>query len=430
MSTMSIDDLYEKIYHPHTKEYFQEVRQSYVGGSYRSATVMLYSIVISDLVYKLKELKEQYEDETAINILEEITDLREQNSKSSEWEKDLYDKVFERTNLLELQDKENIDFLKNQRNLSAHPVLNESDLLFNPNKDQVKAHMRNMLEGVLTKPSILSKKLFDNFVVDVARVKNTLVKEGELERYLYTKYFQHLSPLLIKRIFKSLWKLVFKLENPDCNENRDINFMVIKIMLKRRKQELFDYMKEERNHFSDISESSDLVKYLVLLCNEHSIFPILQEHAQVIIQAKAESNINIFINAPFLSDSMAIHLNVIKDKINEGFFTYTLSESEINFLEKLSYEHSCLDEFYELLISNFGSSGSFDTADRRFELCIAPYLRDFSDNHFYELLKLINGNSQLHNRGRAIHDNRIIKEYADQKVIEDFDYESLHFFRY
>lgn len=86
MTNISLDQYTEKIYHASTKEYFQEVLQSYINGSYRSATVMLYSVVICDLVYKLKELVERYEDGNAMQILEEIKRVRERDEKSPEWE--------------------------------------------------------------------------------------------------------------------------------------------------------------------------------------------------------------------------------------------------------------------------------------------------------------------------------------------------------
>ena len=47
----------QKIYSPKSREYFKEVISSYVNGNYRSAIVMLYSVCICDLLFKLQELK-------------------------------------------------------------------------------------------------------------------------------------------------------------------------------------------------------------------------------------------------------------------------------------------------------------------------------------------------------------------------------------
>ena len=56
MSYFSIDESIENIKNPYTKELFKEVYSSYAMGNYRSATVMLWSVVVTDLIHKLKEL--------------------------------------------------------------------------------------------------------------------------------------------------------------------------------------------------------------------------------------------------------------------------------------------------------------------------------------------------------------------------------------
>ena len=113
----------EKIYHHKTKEYFNEVLSSYHNGNYRSAVVMLYSVVVCDLIYKLQELSDRYSDTTAVSILTKIKMEKDQNPTNPKWEKTLIDEVITRTNLLEPQDKLNLEYLRDNRHLSAHPVL-------------------------------------------------------------------------------------------------------------------------------------------------------------------------------------------------------------------------------------------------------------------------------------------------------------------
>jgi hypothetical protein len=67
--------------------------------------------------------------------------------------------VKDRTVLLEDGDYGNLEALQNHRHLSAHPVLTASEILFEPNRETARAHIRNALEGVLTKPSIMTKKV-------------------------------------------------------------------------------------------------------------------------------------------------------------------------------------------------------------------------------------------------------------------------------
>lgn len=90
----------EDIYFSKTKEYFQEVISSYSIGNYRSATVMLYSVAICDILFKLQELKDMYNDNVADSILQEVDKSRNEydNKSKSRWEKELIENVYKKRN--------------------------------------------------------------------------------------------------------------------------------------------------------------------------------------------------------------------------------------------------------------------------------------------------------------------------------------------
>ena len=61
---------------------------------------MLYSTTICDLVYKMIDLKNIYNDKVAINILDKIESKQQSNPTSSEWESFLINEVATNTQLL------------------------------------------------------------------------------------------------------------------------------------------------------------------------------------------------------------------------------------------------------------------------------------------------------------------------------------------
>lgn len=97
----SIETSLENIQNSKSKQYFQEVYQTYINKNYRSSVVMLYSVLICDLVFKLRDLRDIYSDSKAEKILKEIEDLQIANPTSPEWETKLIDAVKTKTNLLE-----------------------------------------------------------------------------------------------------------------------------------------------------------------------------------------------------------------------------------------------------------------------------------------------------------------------------------------
>lgn len=85
-----------------------------------SAVVSLYTVVITDLIYKLKYLYDREEDTGAEKILKEVDTERKRDITKSHWGKLLVVRIAEQTKLLKPHDKFHIETLKNHRNLYAH----------------------------------------------------------------------------------------------------------------------------------------------------------------------------------------------------------------------------------------------------------------------------------------------------------------------
>ena len=124
---MDLFEASQQIYSPKSREYFKEVISSYTNGNYRSAIVMLYSVCICDLLFKLEELKDMYNDGVAKNIIDEIEKNKAVSASKSSWEKELVDNIKTKTSLLDLEAYTNLSHLYDYRNLSAHPALRSEE---------------------------------------------------------------------------------------------------------------------------------------------------------------------------------------------------------------------------------------------------------------------------------------------------------------
>lgn len=143
MKSFELESISEKIHFGKTKEYFDEVVTSYQNQCYRSSVVMLWSVVICDLVYKLQNLVDQYGDAVASNILKDIKKIQTDDPKSPNWELKLLDEVYDKTDFIDSSEYENLRYLQKQRHLSAHPVLRQNLELYKPNKETVRSLIRN-----------------------------------------------------------------------------------------------------------------------------------------------------------------------------------------------------------------------------------------------------------------------------------------------
>jgi len=419
INDFSIDTESENIHDKRTKEYFKEILESYHSGNYRATVVMLYTVVICDLTYKLQEMRDIYNDEKAEKILTEIEETQKKNPKSPDWESELLRFVSDRTSLFSVSTFENIQILQKHRHLCAHPVLNTDYELFSPNKETTRAHLRNMLEDLFTKRPFLSKNIFDELVLDIAEKREYFPPRYdniELERYLATKYFDNAPQSTIEYVFKNLWKFTFYLRNKECDANRDINYNVLFILLKRNQKKIIELIKKEKSFFSKVQKGNPIQFLISFLSIFPEIYLLLEEHTQILIQKETERNIQYKIRAWYLSPSITEHLDEIKREYNNNKIDLINDEytiKSIYYLIRDTNEYPAHEEIINFVVDIYTESESYFMATKNFDNFIRPILKHMNFKNFVYLLSKIETNDQTFNRKRADLDHKLIKEYID-----------------
>lgn len=414
MNSPHIDTLSEQIKNSKTREYFKEVLSSFYSGNYRSAVVMLYTCVICDLVYKIKEMKDYYKDKVSEEILDKISVIQTNNPKSSEWEKVLVDEMYKKHRIIEVPEYTNIEALQHHRNLCAHPILNKGAELYHPNEFIVQAHIVNMLEGVLCKSSMISSKLFDSFVEDLVKVKEIFVIEEDFSRYITSKYLNKISNIEIEySFFKKLWKFIFKLQNDECESNRLINYKAMKIIFKRHKIEFTKRIEQDKDYFGqNINlENKSGIEFLIYLLNEYpKIFNLLPNEDKVSISAYVDT----------MEDFKNISLFKVQDIKKYIFSIGSTAHKTALYLYQYLLNNYGPDTARDFYIYQFAISTSFNCADFRFEKYINPYINEFSEDQLTAILNAINSNGQIYSRIQAKPTNSIVVNKI-REINPDFD---------
>lgn len=423
MDAYSIEIKSQSIVDSKTKDYFSEVYSSYVNGNLRSSVVMLWSVAVCDILFKLNYLVDMYSDPIAISILKEITELQENNPKSPEWETKLLELILRKTKLLEIADYDNLIALQKQRHLCAHPVLSKSLELHNPNKDTVRALIRNTIDGLLSKPAIYTQKIFDHFIEDLSSSASILIDDDKLEKYLFNKYLSKMTKDVELSILRSLWKLTFRLVNPDCDKNRSINWRALKYLIKRNANIIPQIVSKDSDYYSNIANSGDPPLALVVLLSQNpGIYHSLNESAKTVIKHIITTNNLAFIYGWFISDSFDVHFSFAEDFLNQNNLIIDLSEN--TFKNVLKFSDSREYESLVLRFANYyyGSSYNFNLADLRYSKAIRPLLDLYGEEELIDLLKKIENNPQTYRRGAAREDHSEIRKRCDIVLGSNFDY--------
>nr|WP_298891315.1 hypothetical protein [uncultured Acinetobacter sp.] len=408
MGYFSIDDSIENIKNPYTKELFKEVYSSYAMGNYRSATVMLWSVVVTDLVHKLNELDSIYNDPKALQILDYIRLEQQKDSKSSKWESEIVDKFHKEIKFFETFEVANLEHLQKMRHVSAHPVITSTDLLHSPTKETVYSLIRNALESVLTKEALFSSKIIEVILKDLNNIKDTLVDYEERDRYFSHKFLSKMPNAVLLKFLKTLWKFIFRIDNPETLLNTEINLDILNIIISKKKQIFIEFLIQDKDYISDIKLDDNLKKsLLIFLLKNRWCFEYFSENSVQTISKIIESSDSRFQLIKFKRIVDYIDF-LIKNKSN-----YSLSNFEI--IESEAEEYRCKDKFYDYCIDGYCFSGSFDSANYRFDKLIRPYLENFSFQQLKNLTSKANQNSQCYDRAKAKRDHKIVIE----KILEN-----------
>lgn len=389
---------YENIYNEKTKNYFEEVLSSYNNKNYRSAVVMLYSIVIYDIVAKIKELDEIYNQKWAKKTLDEVNTQRKAAPKSPEWEKLLLDNIKQQNDFLSLSIIEEIQHLREVRNQCAHPAIDNNDELFTPSRYEADALIYRMLKDILTIPAMFTNKITDYITEQISKIagysefkwkdKNQLSKS-------FLKYFKRMNDAVFVKVFKDMWKLTFFTSNEECDKNRFSNMLFLDIMLRERHTVIIDAMKSQKEYFNKISSDAKVNKYLsILIYRNNYLLSFLDDATKSFIKNSRYEMPDVRLFAWFAFDTKEEYIdNLFQENAPQKF-------SDI-ILDNYRYDPALLDVkdyFKKSIIKYYTNSSSFNDADKNFNNLIYPLSNELSKEEVLKIIEDSEGNVQLTRR--------------------------------
>lgn len=415
--------LIDEIYLSKTRDNFKEVLSSYSNGNYRSATVMLYSTVICDILLKLQELKDMYNDSVARAILKEVEAEKATSGSKSSWEKSLIDKVYQKTKLIDLKAYSDINHLYDDRNFSAHPAINEDFILISPSQESTIAHILNMLTEVLIKPSIFIKDVIDLLTEDLKEKKELYLNQDyfnnkELAQYLNRKYFSKMTIEMKKKTFKAFWKFCYiLLENDDCKTNRTINQRAIAILLKPILNEIVQEIKDNQDAYVVALDAGCQFGLVNLFAQYPQLYGAVSQATRLQIDKYIDEDKNAKWGAWFKFNELKDHIEYLKNAPS-----LLLYENNVKFA---IHEYKRVGQFgilLDLFINLYEESYSFQRADETYTVLIKPYLNDFTKIQIEKIIVASSINGQIYNRSRAYWANTEMVKVFKNILGNTFDY--------
>ncbi|HHF7365121.1 TPA: hypothetical protein ACPSKY_000213 [Legionella bozemanae] len=421
---MNMEEMVDQIYDKRSKEYFLESYSSYQNSFFRSAIVTLWNLVVCDVFFKLEKLHDTYDDSIAKEILDKYIKLMKENNPTN-WELNLLEEISNRIHLIDSIELEKFKHLQKLRHLSAHPIIENNNILetklFSPSKYETRAMLENVLNGLLIKPPLFTKKIFDYLTKDLSENSKHLIDDNQLIQYMESKYFKKMNSEVSFGIFKSLWKIVFSLDNQDCQTNREINYRVLLILIDRNKDFIKKTYPKYSDFFSNILKDEDVIYKLSLLFSKHRfLFEGLNEETKIIISNLLDKTDLKIKLCWFLYTNLDNFYNTLLGYLSEKHIYDDYTESELELLRKFEDSSDWDEKFYTILVRYYGSAHSFRNSDYIFKTAIKPYLEKFSFKLLDEIVQVVDKNNQINGSFNAPIFNRLI---YDRILEENRDYD-------
>lgn len=415
MRIPSIDELMNHVHDARSKECMKEVLSCFYSDNLRSAVVMLYATVVSDLYYKILDLVAIYNDAGAKQIKQYVDNEWQSNPKLPTWETEMPKMCLERKKILTNDSYAHFCHLQNERNLCAHPVITRNDL-YRPSFATVQGFIVDMLTGILCKPSFLSKRLIDTFTDDIESASKIFPSEEGLKRYINAKYLEKIDNEGEEYgLFKSLWKFTFKKTDDHSKENRKANLSILTLLLERHQRFVESMIKKDAEYYcaSVNIDDSYCIKSFIRFVNVYpSVYSSMTDDFKMKIEQKINAKSNLQAMAFFLSGNPFVHAKKVDSDIgaNIGLYMYDYLKQNVGDADAIDF-----------VIEVYGNANSYDAADDYFDNLIESILGDMSEEQLVKLIEYSNNNGQIFGRRKFSNSKRLIKNYMSKKNPQ-FDY--------
>lgn len=463
----------EKVKNPKTREYLQEVISSYNNENYRSALVGLYTCVIFDVLHKVVYLKDIYNSPEANEILSDIDSTRKSNPFSPVWEDELIKRVTEEfkdnkhqkekkyLSLFDSYAYGKFKRLKIDRNNCAHPAHDSERLLRSYNRDEVRAHIRNMFEYVFLKDAILTDdicKIIDKDILKYGDSFDSLINNFPpkvIEKYFLSKYITKIFLPEKEKLFKHLWNNLTSLGPLEYSKLR---FNILICLIKNNLDLCIKFFKKDTSFMNPtyLKEKMDdeyfdknplylnnsFARLICLFSEYPDFFYTLPDHTKLDIKNKCKENLNYYLLAYYIDEDIDTHLkfteelkkSIIKQKTHNNYISdsnYPCYSMEVLLhLHKLLKNLSSIDIFNKFILDFVIKSRCFFYSTCVLEDLLPIIIKDFTKNDCIKLLDTINSDSQYTDLGKyssgkheyLSHYLKNLKADFDNKLGENFNY--------
>lgn len=385
-----LDSMLLKVRNAASQMYIREAIAAFRTGAFRAAIISTWIAVSFDIISKLKELT-LYGDSNAKEHIEKLQiNIKHQNIKKlQEFEEDILRVAYEQFEFFDYHEFEDLNRLKHDRNLCAHPAFAKEEVLFQPSPELVRTHIVHSITHLLKNQPVQGKSAIGHILNDIK--SNIFPKDiDDSCRYLSEKYLNRAKNVLVRNLLIVILKEYFS--DIDEFDSKKLNSI---IAISRTHHKIYNSVLKEKLAPIISSESDkNFEKIFSLLALDEEIWSIIEEPIKIKIKAFIQSlsvdNFDLIIEnyifkcleIPDVTEHLLSLFNVLPSK-DQAIIISTAPNAKL------------ANQAVEL----YGKAGAYRHAEDLGEKVLLPIAPFLNDAQIVQILNFAKDNGQINYAG-------------------------------
>lgn len=422
---IDLDVLLIRVRNPQSKVHFLDAIKAYKAGALRGALTSAWVAVVYDLIAKYRELS-ALGDVSAAAFLKSWDNATTSGdiTKLLQLERNIIEDATTSTQVVNHIARTQLERLREDRHLCAHPAFSAEADLFEPSPELVRLHLVNAVDLVLSQEPLQGKAIFDLFDVDVQSLGFPTGYERILD-YVEHRYLARVRVQNVRNFGTVLAKSLIRGVPPQWEALHD-QIVSSLVAVRDRASHAWAGVSASIVRILDNIDPADRPRAISFIAAFPDFWPMLQSPTHTVLQATIENARDVAeIDYRLLEGAAIPQLSAAVSDLIAGLNRQQLAEA---------IAHKPLEALWRQAITKYKESPSWRGSEDNFKELILPFAARLSSRQTTEILGAVVENGQNWDAAGtpglllALLRNTTIESLPDTATRNDF-YRTMRHFR-
>lgn len=384
-SFVDLDILLTKVRNPQSRIYFLDAVKAYKAGALRAALTAAWVALAYDLIAKYRELSalgdaaaadflRSWDHATAINDIRQLLQL----------EGKIIEDAADNTQAISQIARRQLERLREDRHLCAHPAFSAEALLFEPTPELVRMHLVNAVDLVLGQEPLQGRAIFEVFDVDV-QSSGFPTEHARIMDYVEQRYLTRVRSQNIRNFGTVLAKSLLK-GIPAHLEDVRSKIASALVAIRDRTPAAWPDVAPAIVHLLDNIDPPNRPRAIAFIAAFPDFWPLLQPPTQTALQETVQNAVGAQLT------DVRILLGVSFPRFRAPLLAVISQLEKEDLVKAIAF--SRLLELWPAAVQRYENSGSFRGSEANFRELITPFAGALGTIELDQLLDAVIANGQ------------------------------------